>query len=100
MGIKDDIISKVQAPNTHVSVAIDRKRRIQLEYALQTQLPILHTKRNRNGTVFDMGNGSKITIYVGGGREVDVNLVEMKAKEWREWITDKEPEEDASQSTE
>jgi len=100
MGIKDDIISKVQAPNTQIEIAIDRKRRIQLEYALQTQLSVLHTKRNRNGTTLEMANRSKITIYVGGAKEVDINLIDMKAREFKDWISDKEPEEDNSQSTE
>lgn len=95
MGITEDIINPVQAPKTSITIAVTRKRRVQLEYKLMTTIKGMYVDRRRNGTKYTLPNKSVIIVQISGALGPDVDVIKMKAKEWRNWITDKEEEKDA-----
>lgn len=100
MGITKDIINAVQAPKTTIVVAVDRKRRVQLEYKLMTTIPNMFVDRARKGTKYTLPNNSVIIVQVSGPRNPDVDTTQMKAKEWREWLADEEEKEEKKKDAE
>jgi len=95
MGVTTEIINAVQAPRTTIIVAVSRERRVQLEYKLQTTIANMFVDRARNGTKYTLQNQSVIIVQVSGNAKPNIDTIGMKAKEWREWITDAEKDEDA-----
>lgn len=93
MGVTEDVINAVQAPQTTVIVAVTRKRRVQLEYKLMSTIVGMFVDRARNGTKYTLPNMSVIVVQVAGSQVPDVDTTKWKAKEWKAWITDAEPEE-------
>ena len=49
--------------------------------------------RARNGTKYELPNGSVIIVQVQGSEQPEVDTTKMKGKEWKRWITDAVPEE-------
>ena len=93
MGVTESIFSKVQVPGTKIVVAVTRKRRVQLEYLIQTTKPQAFVNRVRNGTTFNLGNRSVIVLQITGSESIDVDTNKMKAKEWNAWLRDEKLEE-------
>lgn len=95
IGIKEDVFNALVAPKQQVVVAVTRKRREQLEYVVQTSLINAHVTRARNGTKFELPNGSVFYTQVQGNLDINVDTTKWSAKEWKAWITDEEKKEDA-----
>lgn len=61
---------------------------------MQTTLINAHVTRARNGTKFELPNGSAFYSQVQGSLDINVDTTKWSAKEWKEWISDIEPEEE------